>query len=371
MQKKLFRSLPNLFIATLALLMVNGCATVCMNTNPTSLEHIFIVGDASSSMQLETKIDKEVIFLEHFIDGMPDGNYLASILSFNSTSTVLRELRTLNRGMAKRSANKLSHMAGETKLETALRHIQSELIGRSGKTAIVVLSDGLQFDTSTVYFAAKELIESYPGQICIHTVLFGNESNGYANLNKLSQMTDCGSHRSASLINDLELMGDFVDEVFYGIPPVDDTSDDDGKPEMKDSDGDGVPDAKDECANTPAGAKVDERGCWVIQNIIFELNKSDILPEFHSTLDEVVTVLKNNSTIKIRIDGHTCSRGTEAYNQALSLRRANAVRSYLTDHGIDAARLTSKGFGESKPILPNDSEANRSKNRRVELTVVQ
>jgi outer membrane protein OmpA-like peptidoglycan-associated protein len=71
-----------------------------------------------------------------------------------------------------------------------------------------------------------------------------------------------------------------------------------------------------------------------------------------------------------KIDGHTDSVGSEEYNLALSDRRAKAVFDYLTSRGVDPSRLKSQGFGESNPIAPNDTEAGRAQNRRVEITIV-
>jgi OOP family OmpA-OmpF porin len=138
-----------------------------------------------------------------------------------------------------------------------------------------------------------------------------------------------------------------------------------------DRDGDGVLDAADRCPRTPSGAKVDARGCWVIQGLNFATNSAEIEPASRTRLrNEVVPVLKANPGVAIAIDGHTDSRGDAAYNQQLSERRAESVRAYLVSQGVSADRLQARGFGETKPIAPNDTAANLRKNRRTELTVV-
>jgi OOP family OmpA-OmpF porin len=136
-----------------------------------------------------------------------------------------------------------------------------------------------------------------------------------------------------------------------------------------DTDGDGVYDYMDECPGTPKGAKVDERGCWTIRNVHFDYNKFEVKKEYYGQLDDAVVVLKKNPDLKIRIDGHTDFRGSDAYNQTLSENRANAVKNYFIQQGISADILSVKGFGESQPVKPNDSEENMALNRRVELTV--
>lgn len=137
-----------------------------------------------------------------------------------------------------------------------------------------------------------------------------------------------------------------------------------------DEDGDGVTDDKDACPGTPKGIAVDERGCWAISSdMLFDLNKSDIKPEYHSFLDSTKKMFDKYPTMKVQIDGHADSTGSEAYNQKLSEKRAKAVMNYLVNTvGIDPSRLTAVGYGEMKPAYPNDTKANRAKNRRVEFT---
>lgn len=143
----------------------------------------------------------------------------------------------------------------------------------------------------------------------------------------------------------------------------------------KDSDGDGVPDCIDKCPDTPKGTRVDAFGCppvedqgvIIFRNIQFDFNKSNLKPESHSILDEVVEYLNSNKTVKMEIQGHTDNRGTEQYNIKLSYKRADSVRKYLVSKGVSAERLKVSGFGFSKPVVPNDTEENRSRNRRVEF----
>ena len=86
-----------------------------------------------------------------------------------------------------------------------------------------------------------------------------------------------------------------------------------------------------------------------------------------ATLNTVLTSLKNNPDWKIRVEGFTDNVGAKEANEKLSADRAEAVANWLADHGIDRTRLSSKGYGESRPIASNKSEDGRAKNRRVEL----
>jgi len=134
-----------------------------------------------------------------------------------------------------------------------------------------------------------------------------------------------------------------------------------------DSDGDKVSDDMDKCPGTPPGAKVDERGCWVLY-INFDFDKSVVKPEFYGALDEVVQILNDNPSVVLEVEGHTDSIGTNAYNQKLSERRASAVKNYLVKKGIGSDRLSAVGYGEERPIADNATKEGRAKNRRVELT---
>jgi len=148
---------------------------------------------------------------------------------------------------------------------------------------------------------------------------------------------------------------------------------------IPDTDGDGVNDEEDKCINEKGPAS--NFGCPVIseeiikrvklaaQNIFFETAKSKLLAKSFPKLNDVVTILNENPSFKVQIDGHTDSQGGDEYNQGLSEERAAAVRAYLVSKGIDEGRLASAGYGETTPVADNKTAAGRAKNRRVEMTL--
>lgn len=103
--------------------------------------------------------------------------------------------------------------------------------------------------------------------------------------------------------------------------------------------------------------------------VYFDFDKSNIRPDAEATLDEAIRIIKEFGYTAVVCEGHTDSRGTDAYNQDLSLRRANAVRDYLIAGGIPASGITIEGYGESRPVATNDTDDGRQQNRRVELQV--
>jgi outer membrane protein OmpA-like peptidoglycan-associated protein len=106
--------------------------------------------------------------------------------------------------------------------------------------------------------------------------------------------------------------------------------------------------------------------------IQFETNKAVIKPESFGLLDEITAAVKEASQIKkLSIEGHTDDVGADKYNLKLSEQRAASVKQYLVEHGIDAARLASKGWGEAKPIGDNKTEEGKEQNRRVEFIIVE
>jgi len=108
----------------------------------------------------------------------------------------------------------------------------------------------------------------------------------------------------------------------------------------------------------------------VLKNIFFDVNKFDLKPQSTVELDKIVQLLKDNPTLVIQINGHTDNVGKATDNQLLSENRAKAVVAYLGSKGITATRLSSKGWGDTKPIADNKTEAGRAQNRRTEMKVV-
>jgi len=125
--------------------------------------------------------------------------------------------------------------------------------------------------------------------------------------------------------------------------------------------------------NDIPGAKVErvDEGIKVEFNekILFAFSKSDLGDSAKENLDKLVAILNKYPNTNIEIQGHTDSRGTEEYNMALSLRRANAVRDYLESQGIAASRMTTRGFGETAPAYSNDTPEGMAQNRRVEFLI--
>jgi OOP family OmpA-OmpF porin len=141
-----------------------------------------------------------------------------------------------------------------------------------------------------------------------------------------------------------------------------------------DTDKDGVYDYLDKCPDTPMELKVDKNGCpmkvVINLNVLFDFDKSDVKAKYHDEIKRVAAYMNAYPWEKATLEGHTDSKGTDAYNEKLSQRRVDAVMKYLVEKfGISADRLKAVGYGESKPIATNDTDEGRQLNRRVQAVM--
>ncbi len=163
----------------------------------------------------------------------------------------------------------------------------------------------------------------------------------------------------------------------------DGVQDEDGCPE-EDPDNDKIADKEDKCPTVagPRSKDAEKNGCpqltrvtesgdvEILQPIEFEFGKAVIKAGSFPILDEVVTLMQARGNIRIGVYGHTDNKGAMALNMRLSKDRAAACKNYLINHGINASRLESEGFGPTKPVADNNTDEGRAKNRRVEFKIL-
>lgn len=114
-------------------------------------------------------------------------------------------------------------------------------------------------------------------------------------------------------------------------------------------------------------AALDKDGKVLLYGILFDLDKASLKPESVKQLQPIVALLLTYPDLRLEVQGHTDDQGSDAHNLTLSQRRAGTVCTYLQLFGVQPDRLAAKGYGETKPVAPNETEAGRAKNRRVEL----
>ena len=239
---------------------------------------------------------------------------------------------------------KISRPGGTTPMGLGLAEAGALLKDASGEVAIIVFGDGEENTITTrALAAAKALKEQFGDRMCLYTVFVGNTEKGRQAMKDLAATSACGSATSADELASAAAMAAFVEDVFLEKAPM--------KP-----------------APAPAPLPVPQpKISWILSGVNFDLNKAVVRQDAKDILQSDIKILKENPQIRVEVQGHTCDLGDAAYNMDLSDRRAKAIKDYLISQGIAADRLTARGYGEERPRFPNDSEANRAKNRRVEL----
>ena len=188
--------------------------------------------------------------------------------------------------------------------------------------------------------------------------------------------------------NDADGVLDTADQCPSEPEDIDGFEDENGCPDP-DNDADGILDAADQCPDEPEDFDgfEDENGCpeegtgavtltceqiEIAESVYFDTDSDRIQERSHALLDQVAAVLRGASFIRrVRVEGHTDSRGSDEHNLDLSRRRAQSVMAYLTARGIDAARIESEGYGETRPIATNDTSEGRASNRRVVFSILE
>ncbi len=351
-------------------------ATIAASDYEAKVDNVVIIMDDSNSMNEavngHVKSQCAAGFLTALNQSVPELGYNVELISFGPGNAI-----SGNGNLAAYSTKALCAALGQVApaagnsskpLAKAIDAAAADLKDVSGKSAVLIISDGDRlYDAPQA--AAESLAQQLGDKLCIYTVQIGMDEQGAAALKQLASAAPCGSSVSAADLASAAAMEQFVTEVFCAkkaapapVPAA----------VVADSDGDGVPDSIDACPNTPVGAHVNARGCWAYDaKVLFAFDSSVINPDAFAMLDNGVEVMLNNPDIKVEIDGHTDSRGPAAYNQKLSEARALAVANYFISHGVEAARISAVGFGETMPVASNDTEAGRAQNRRVELKVVR
>jgi len=350
------------------------------------VDNFIVILDTSGSMakpykgEIKLNIAREIV--SRINATLPDLKLKGELRMFGRISTFSQQFTQILWGPANYSKSglesglqKVERGRGESPLNLAINAAAGDFASIPGRTAVIIVTDANKeyMNYGAALKAATSMKGQYGDRLCIYTVQIGKDPEAKKVLDKVAGAGQCGFATNAAQIASSAGMAAFVEQVFLTkvekvvvVEEVVVVK----KPAPVDSDGDGVYDDRDQCPNTPKDAKVDERGCWVLGDVFFDFDKYNIKPEFDYELDAVAKVLRMNPSLKIRIEGNTDNVGTEKYNMKLSERRANTIRVYLEKLGIDEDRLSAIGYGFSKPIATNATDAGRALNRRVELTPV-
>ena len=359
------------------------------------VDNFLIIQDASSSMG--DKLGKSFTYEPSKLALSKDlvrclNNTLPDNFDVNSGMRVFGKVyaeKGLVYGMSKYSKAGLddavlavSGTGGVTPLANAITYGNGDLYDMPGDAAVIIFSDGVNTEPASPVAAAAAMKEMYGDNICIYTVLVGNDPKGKMTLEQIADAGKCGFATEANNLHARTLsdgstvgmsdgMADFVNAVFLEKAPK--------RIADVDSDGDGVTDSLDQCPNTPRGIKVDRVGCPVpipgkvsITLLVeFDFDKAVVRPQYHNDIEKVANFLRAYPKTNGELEGHTDSIGSDEYNKNLSKQRAESVKKYLVDmFNVDAARISTMGYGESRPVSTNETEEGRQRNRRVVANIV-
>ena len=361
----------------IAALFIVGCGVrqpvqPISNFNPTmfnsndyvsSLDNFLIIQDASSSMKDMYKGNKKFVtareIVKHLSQTLPELDQNAGLRSFGHNPQVSDKLTVLFYGMEKYTQKGLNEKSGlvsvaggTSPMHTALTAAEEDLKTFSGKTAVVIISDGQEamgLKSPITLEAAQTLKNQMGADLCFYPIFVGDDEKGMLLMEEIARIGKCGFVTKADKLMTGAGMGQFVQDVFLTKKPI-----------VKASAPAPVPAPK--VVAPPVVEKV-----WVVDEAYFDFDKIIIKPAGFEFLDKVVDVWKSRPELFIRIQGHTDSIGTREYNDVLSLERAKAVKAYLIDKGIDKKYLSCQGFAFSKPVASNKTAEGRALNRRVEL----
>ena len=333
------------------------------NDYVSSIDNFLIILDASSSMGYlyngnnKFAIAREIV--KRLDQTLPELGQNAGLRSFGHSPKVSDKPTVLFYGMEKYTRKGLNEKleliteaGGTSPMHMALTEAGQDLKNFSGKTAVVIISDGqeaMSLESPITLKAAQALKDQMGEGLCFYPIFVGDNEKGAVLMEEIAKISKCGFVTKADTLMTGSGMGQFVQDVFLTKKPMAQAA------------------APAEPVAPAPIEGLNNQGAWVVDEAYFDFDKIIIKPAGFDYLDKVVNILKSRPELFVKIQGHTDSIGTQAYNDVLSLRRAEAVKTYLTGKGIDKNRLSCEGFAFSKPAASNKTAAGRALNRRVEL----
>lgn len=377
--KQLVLSFVGLFLIS----FLAGCATLstqqppdltCSNQNTTSMlksgeyqkkvDNFLVIQDASSSMG--EKVDKSsanyskldlskdlIMCLNNTLPDAFDVNAgLRGFGPFYSKNGLVYGMTQYSQNEFGTAVSSIGSTGGVTPIANSLIYGANDLLDTPGlkdipgKTAVILISDGVNTVGDDPVSAAGALKESYGNNICIYTILIGNDPKGRVTMQQIADASGCGFAVEGGDINNVQGMNKFVTDVFLAkapkkLPP----------PVVK--------------KKAPVMKKPVEK-ISITLLIEFDFDKDVVRSQHHDDIKKIADTLRKYTGANAVLEGHADSIGTDSYNMDLSKRRAESVKKYLIENfNIDASRISTAWFGETKPATTNDTDSGRQRNRRV------
>ena len=277
-------------------------------------------------------------------------------LGYTSTAAVFSPYKMLSDTSVYKNGSLEAAFAGKTALFNqwttlgdGLNALAPVIHGLSGKTALIIVTDGNANAGADAITSAQALYAANSQDLCIHVVSLADTPNGEYVIEKIRALSGCSVATDVNALTSDAALQQFAEDVLYEeVIPVAVVVEP-------------APVVVVEEAPAPVVKEV------ITFNLLFGFDKAAITDEMVPVLEQAKMILEEDPDADFIIKGHTDSTGPEAYNQGLSERRAASVKNWLVDNGIAASRLETVGYGETQPKFDNATAEGRKLNRRVEM----
>lgn len=296
------------------------------------LDHSGSMGEVYKGKKNLTKFVLAQVAMQAVNDQIPDLKYNSGVYTFapyKQYSAVAPYNKAAVRNAIAPIKWDFDLYGRQTPMGPGLASLDKVISGLSGRTAVIIFSDGYANRGINPVTEAKELVAKYGDRLCFMVVSVADTAYGLDILKKIAAASQC----NCFITNE---------DLFSGK------------------------EAQDAFLRCGIYAEVEDE-IIVFRSIYFDFNKSKIKREFIPVLDEGVKIIKTKKFREVILEGHTDGIGSEAYNQRLSERRANAVKAYFVKKGINAAEIRTIGYGKTRPVATNSTAAGRKLNRRLEI----
>ncbi len=360
-----FQRIISIFSLILGGIVLSGCASTpppakdpiavqplgLSEREEVTVDRLFIITDVSRSMAGEPIAEARAL-TQSIVAGLPeeDTSYEVSMISFGGEERAVRQMGSVERSELEAASAGIQPLGGRggggggTPIDAVLDEVAAEIQGKSGNTSVILISDGLADMSFKAVRSAENLVANAAGPVCIHAIQVGDSEEGRAFVNKLAGLTDCGSVRTASMIqseSDVDAFARTALAVQMGaaLPAV--------------------------AAAPPCETTVQLHG------VRFGFDDATLTPDSIGALDRAAEQLQGCKELNIVVGGHSDTTGPAEYNMGLSERRAEVVRAQLIEAGVDESRLSAEGYGPKDPVASNETREGRAQNRRVDLTPIR
>lgn len=347
-----------LLMAVFCLLLVSGLAAPVdvAAEMVKKVDNFVIFIDQSGSMAWakatpgNQKFEQAVDAVKRLEQVTPELGYNSAVAVFAPYKTVTQPATFKKGALAPAAAGVSPPFNTMTPIGDGLSAIDPLVGGLSGKTALIIFTDGVSNAGMDPVAQAKNLYSKNSSNLCIHVVSYADKPAGEQTIAAIRELSACSVAADAKSLASDAGMAQFAKDVLYEerMPAP-------------------APKPKPKPAPAPAPAPAPVAKEVVTFNLLFGFDKAAITDEMIPVLEQVKMILDEEPDTNFVLSGHTDSTGPEAYNQGLSERRAASVKNWLVSNGVAASRLEAKGYGETQSRYDNSTTEGRKLNRRVEM----